>query len=71
MILNRETYKAVKHMDKKQMTEYLARLYRRGFEDGKHASAEHLKRKAEEQRTAAKESQGGADGVSTVPAVQD
>lgn len=71
MILNRDTYKAVKHMDKKAMTEYLSRLYRRGFEDGKHACAEHLKKEAEKQRATAEESQGGADGVPTVPAVED
>lgn len=30
----REDYKAVKRMDKKQMEDYLQRIYRRGYEAG-------------------------------------
>lgn len=32
--ISREDYKAVKHMDKVQMTAYLQRVYRRGYEAG-------------------------------------
>ena len=34
MQMKRDDYKAIKHMDKKQLTEYLSRVYRRGYEAG-------------------------------------
>lgn len=40
MPMNREDYKAVKHMDKAQLTAYLERVYRRGFDAGVKAMAE-------------------------------
>jgi len=33
-MMNRDDYKAVKRMNKKQMEEYLQRIYRRGYEAG-------------------------------------
>ena len=41
MLMNRKDYKAVKHMDKQQLTEYLQRLYRRGYDAGLKAGMEH------------------------------
>jgi hypothetical protein len=35
MMLRREDYKAIKRMDKKQMEEYLKRVYMRGYEAGR------------------------------------
>lgn len=32
--LKREDYKLVKRMNREEMTAYLARIYRRGFEEG-------------------------------------
>ena len=32
--MKREDYKAVKHMDKEQMSKYLTRIYTRGYEKG-------------------------------------
>lgn len=34
-MLRREDYKAIKRMDKKQMEEYLKRVYMRGYEAGR------------------------------------
>jgi len=34
-MLKREDYKAIKRMDKKQMEEYLKRVYMRGYEAGR------------------------------------
>ena len=34
MPMKREDYKAIKHMDKDQLTAYLTRVYRRGFDAG-------------------------------------
>ncbi|MDR1158337.1 MAG: hypothetical protein LBK75_08580 [Oscillospiraceae bacterium] len=36
-MLKREDYKAIKHMDKRQMSEYLEKIYLRGFAAGKKA----------------------------------
>ena len=33
-MLRREDYKAIKRMDKPHMTEYLEKIYRRGYEAG-------------------------------------
>ena len=38
--ISREDYKAIKHMDKVQLTAYLQRIYRRGYMDGVTATAE-------------------------------
>lgn len=38
--LSREDYKAIKHMDKVQLTAYLQRVYNRGYMDGVTATAE-------------------------------
>lgn len=38
--MRREDYKAVKHMDKAQMTAYLQRIYMRGYEAGCKAAQE-------------------------------
>lgn len=40
MAMKREDYKAIKHMDKAQLTAYLERVYRRGFDAGVRAMAE-------------------------------
>lgn len=40
MQMKRDDYKAIKHMDKQQLTAYLTRLYRRGYEAGLKAAAE-------------------------------
>jgi hypothetical protein len=37
-MMNRDDYKAVKRMDKKQMEEYLQRIYKRGYEAGLRAA---------------------------------
>lgn len=34
MPMKREDYKVIKHMDKDQLTAYLTRVYRRGFDAG-------------------------------------
>ncbi len=39
-MMKREDYKAIKHMDKAQLTAYLERVYRRGFDAGVKAMAE-------------------------------
>ena len=33
-MLGRKDYKAIKHMDRQQMDEYLTRVYMRGYEAG-------------------------------------
>ena len=33
-MLKREDYKAIKHMNREDMTKYLYRVYRRGFDAG-------------------------------------
>jgi len=40
MQMKREDYKAVKHMDKQQLTAYLQRVFKRGYEAGLKAAAE-------------------------------
>ncbi len=40
MPMKREDYKAIKHMDREQLTAYLERVYRRGFDAGVRAMAE-------------------------------
>ena len=45
--MNREDYKAIKHMNKDQLTQYLARVYRRGFEAGYNTAATGTAHKAE------------------------
>lgn len=37
--MKREDYKAIKHMDKQQLTEYLSRIYSRGYEAGLKAAS--------------------------------
>ncbi len=38
-MLRREDYKAIKRMDKKQMEEYMKRVYMRGYEAGRRSLA--------------------------------
>lgn len=45
MALRREDYKAIKHMDKAELTAYLERLWRRGYEVGYKAGVEALAQK--------------------------
>ncbi len=33
--LSREAYRTIKQMDKQELTDYLRRVYRRGYDDGK------------------------------------
>ncbi len=33
-LINRKTYKAIKRMDRQEMEEFLARVYKNGFKDG-------------------------------------
>lgn len=40
MQMKREDYKAIKHMDRAQLTAYLKRVYRRGFDAGVKTMAE-------------------------------
>lgn len=44
-MLRREDYKAIKHMDKAELTAYLERVYRRGYEVGYKAGVEALAKK--------------------------
>lgn len=41
-MIRREDYKAVKRMNREQMSEYLNRIYQRGFEAGKESVAANL-----------------------------
>lgn len=40
--IKREDYKAVKHMDRVQLADYLGRIYRRGYEAGYKASKDEM-----------------------------
>ncbi len=42
--MKRDDYKAVKHMNKDQLTVYLQRVYRRGFEAGVASIVSELKK---------------------------
>lgn len=42
-MMKREDYKAIKHMDKQELTDYLTRLYKRGYWDGVQAMATEVK----------------------------
>lgn len=44
-MMKREDYKAVKHMNKEELTAYLERIYKRGFEVGYKAGVEALAEK--------------------------
>lgn len=44
-MMKREDYKAVKHMNKEELTAYLERIYKRGFEVGYKAGVEDLAKK--------------------------
>lgn len=44
-MMRREDYKAVKHMNKEELTAYLERIYKRGFEVGYKAGVEALAEK--------------------------
>lgn len=46
VMMKREDYKAVKHMNKDQMEYYLQRIYQRGYEDGAEAMAKRMETKA-------------------------
>jgi hypothetical protein len=48
--LKREDYKAVKHMDKAALTEYLSRIYMRGYKAGIEAAAPSRQTSAGETR---------------------
>ena len=55
-LLPREEYRAIKHMDKAQLTVYLRRLYRRGYEAGAKAAMEEIqKQQAPSEDSAASE----------------
>lgn len=41
--LNREQYKRVKHMDHKQMEDFICNMYNEGYEDGKAAAEPRVK----------------------------
>lgn len=43
MQMKREDYKAIKHMDKAQMSAYLVRVYQKGYEAGVKAMADQVK----------------------------
>lgn len=51
--MRREDYKAVKHMDKAQMTAYLQRIYRRGYAAGFKTAIEQMN--AEKQQAPSEE----------------
>ena len=54
--LSLEDYRAVKHMDKAQLTAYLQRVYRRGYEAGAKAAMEEIqKQQAPSEDSAASE----------------
>lgn len=40
--LRREDYKTIKHMDKAQLTAYLQRVYRRGYDAGYQAAVKSV-----------------------------
>lgn len=40
-MIRREDYKAIKRMNREQMSEYLNRVYKRGFDAGKESVAAH------------------------------
>lgn len=42
MTIRREDYKAVKRMNREQMSDYLNRIYQRGIEAGKQSVAANL-----------------------------
>lgn len=44
-MMKREDYKAVKHMNKEELTDYLERVYKRGFEVGYKAGVEAMAEK--------------------------
>lgn len=44
-MMRREDYKAIKHMDKTELTAYMERVYRRGYEVGYKAGVEALAQK--------------------------
>lgn len=44
-MMKREDYKAVKHMDKKQLNDYLQNIFRRGYQAGVKAMSEQMKPK--------------------------
>jgi len=51
--MKRDDYKAVKHMNKGQMTEYLHRIYLRGFEAGLAAAGYTAPEEDEDKRSQA------------------
>jgi len=54
--MKREDYKAIKHMGKEQLTAYLARVYRRGYEAGVKALASEMKNAPQTERAGGAES---------------
>lgn len=57
--LRREDYKAIKHMDKAQLTAYLQRVYRRGYDAGYQAAVKPV---APQLREAAEMKAASAEG---------
>ncbi len=53
--ISREEYKAIKRMDKVQLTAYLQRIYLRGCMDGVTATAETAAREQKPEETATEE----------------
>lgn len=50
-LLPREEYRAIKHMDKAQLTVYLRRLYRRGYGAGYDAGVAAERKRASSKQT--------------------
>lgn len=46
-MLKREDYKAIKHMDKRMLEQYLLDLYRKGYSDGVQAAAREWEKQQE------------------------
>lgn len=44
--VSREDYKAIKHMSKIELVDYMDRVYRRGFEAGREAGLKEAKKEA-------------------------
>lgn len=55
MTITRADYKAVKHMNREQMSEYLTRIYQRGFDAGTNSVLAHIRPKPEAEEVVAGE----------------
>lgn len=52
LIIKRTDYKAIKHMNREQLSEYLSRIWQRGFEKGYEAALKTPTRTATDNATA-------------------